>query len=322
LELALLAASLMFSLLLAEAACRVYLYGPLALLPHYGNSVHPLGVSGLVKASQFPRVCFELKPGLDTIYKMVPFRTNSQGLVDREYSVQKPPGTCRVVVLGDSYTMPEGVRQEDAWHTLLEDEFNRSSRGKKYEFINFGVAGYTLDQYLATLEYRALRYSPDHVILGFCVASDIPKIGDKPLAFPYKIKPAEYPYFQSALWKVARRAWKAGTNQWCPKNRKWVWDPGRFDGKALQDSLVRLRQLGAAHGFKVTVVALRRANEHQYEYGVLKQAAARAGLPLIDAGSEFPDAGSRYWIYQDDRHPNAEANHIFARTIGKSFQLD
>lgn len=73
---------------------------------------------------------------------------------------------------------------------------------------------------------------------------------------------------------------------------------------------------------KVTVVALRRANEHQYEYSVLQEAAGRAGLPSIDAGSEFPDAGRRYWIYQDDRHPNAEANHIFARTICKSLQLD
>ena len=45
-----------------------------------------------------------------------------QGLRDQEYDLQKTKNTFRVVVVGDSYTMPAGVSIEDAYHTLLEEE--------------------------------------------------------------------------------------------------------------------------------------------------------------------------------------------------------
>src|SRR4030095_1666555 len=194
LNLLLLAASFAFSLLVAEVTCRLYLFGPLALLPNYGDSAHDMGVSGLIKPSMYPGICFELKPGLNTINKMAPFRTNSYGLADQDYSLQKPPGTYRVVVLGDSYTMPAGVKQADAWHTSLENYFNRNSLGRTYEFINFGVSGYNLAQYIATLEYRALKFSPDHVIVGVCLGNDIPMFGGEVLPFSCLLQPYNRPY--------------------------------------------------------------------------------------------------------------------------------
>jgi len=231
-----------------------------------------------------------------------------------ESSLQKPPGTYRVVVLGDSFTMPAGVEQEDAWHTLLENHYNRDSAGRKYEFINFGVAGYSVDQYLATLEYRALKLSPDHVIVGFCLSNDIPQFGERKLPFPYRIKPMTYPYFHCHIWTLAYLVWsKAVASRMGPRP---------FDCQTLKQELARFRELGQAHGFKVTVVALRRADEYEYRYGLLKEAADAAGLALIDAGSQFPNAGARYWIYQADNHPNAEVNRIFAGTIAKSLRLN
>lgn len=313
-NLLLLAASLLFALLVAEVICRIWLFGPLALLPNYGNSTHDLGVSGLLKPSKYRRICFELKPGLNTMNKMASLRTNPLGLADREYSLQKPPGTYRVVVLGDSFTMPAGVKQADAWHTLLENSFNRNSAGRKYEFINFGVAGYSLDQDLATLEYRALKFSADHVIVGFCLSNDIPVVGQKELPFPYRVKSVTNPYLHCHIWTVAVQAYS--------RIRGRNWEPPDFDREKLKQELVRFRELGETHGFNVTVVALRRADEYEYRYGILKEAADAAGVRLIDAGSEFPDAGRRYWIYEADNHPNAEANRIFAGTIAKSLRLD
>src|SRR4030095_15704464 len=239
LNLALLAASLLFSLLIAEVISRIYLYGPLVLLPSYGNSIHAIGLSGHIKPSTYLRIRWELKPGLNTIYKMVPFRTNSQGLADKEYSVQKPPNTYRVAVLGDSWTMPEGTALEGAWHTLLEDDYNRNSKGKSYEFINFGVDGYNLDQELATLEYRALKFSPDHVILGFCVENDIPKIGARKLPFHYTVKRTEHPYFHWITGKLIVKAWNTTVAPMLNKSsQNSEEDLGKSDRKALKENLL------------------------------------------------------------------------------------
>ncbi|HEY9870418.1 MAG TPA: hypothetical protein V6D08_14735, partial [Candidatus Obscuribacterales bacterium] len=103
---------------------------------------------------------------------------------------------------------------------------------------------------------------------------------------------------------------------------KSYWDPRKTDWKTFKQLLARFRELGTTHGFKVTVVALRRADEDEQRYAALKEATEATGLTLIDAGSEFPDAGRRYWIYEADRHPNAEANLTFARTLAKSLRLD
>ena len=40
-------------------------------------------------------------------------KINSRGLRDREYSLQKPPGTKRILVLGDSYVWGYGVSNEE-----------------------------------------------------------------------------------------------------------------------------------------------------------------------------------------------------------------
>ena len=46
-----------------------------------------------------------VRPGLDANWNGRPFRTNSHGHRSPEVSVEKPPGTYRVVVLGSSNSM-------------------------------------------------------------------------------------------------------------------------------------------------------------------------------------------------------------------------
>jgi hypothetical protein len=65
---------------------------------------------------------------------------------DREHEKQKRRGTYRVVVLGNSYTMPRGVPIGDAYHNVVGRELNAKS-GRNCEFLNFGIGGYSLDNY-------------------------------------------------------------------------------------------------------------------------------------------------------------------------------
>ncbi len=87
--------------------------------------------------------------------------TNSQGLRgSRDYSIQKPAHTTRVVSLGDSFVFGWGVKDNETFSARLE-QFDPN-----LEVLNFGVAGYGLDQIL--LSYRELvrEYQPDVVIVA------------------------------------------------------------------------------------------------------------------------------------------------------------
>ncbi|HEX9945574.1 MAG TPA: GDSL-type esterase/lipase family protein [Thermoanaerobaculia bacterium] len=91
----------------------------------------------------------------------VAVRINSQGFrADREYAPEPPPGTLRIVAVGDSFTFGQGVKLAHAWPSILERRLANA------EVVNLGVPGYGVDQQLLMLESRGLRFRPDLVILG------------------------------------------------------------------------------------------------------------------------------------------------------------
>lgn len=109
---------------------------------------------------------------MDDYFKMKPIKTNSRGLRDKEYPLEKPPGTYRVAVIGDSFTFGDGVNAEEVYHSILEERLNRLSDSLRFEFINFGLAGYDLLNYLGVVEHKAMAYDPDLILIGFCGNND------------------------------------------------------------------------------------------------------------------------------------------------------
>jgi hypothetical protein len=98
------------------------------------------------------------------------FVTNSRGLRDaREFPYHKPPGTLRVLSLGDSHTQGYEVRQDATFSAVLERYLNMHlhARGVKAEVLNAGVSGFSTAEAAAFLEAEGHRYQPDVVVLGF-----------------------------------------------------------------------------------------------------------------------------------------------------------
>ena len=112
--------SFAFSLVVGEVFFRFYDIGWAALSYEKTRGVVRLGNAGVMRPASQPGVRFELKPNLDQNFKLARLQTNSQGLHDQEYSIQKAPGTYRVVVLGDSQTMASGVSRDENYHALIE----------------------------------------------------------------------------------------------------------------------------------------------------------------------------------------------------------
>lgn len=95
-------------------------------------------------------------------------RYNSLGFSDVEHSHEKDPEVFRILVIGDSVADGFGVeRVEDIFPRILEEELRTS--GSKVEVINLGIMGYNTRQEVALLAERGLAYSPDLVLLAYCL---------------------------------------------------------------------------------------------------------------------------------------------------------
>lgn len=109
-----------------------------------------------------------LAAGYDGWFAGVPVRINSLGFRDpREYSLQKPPGTFRIVVIGDSVTFGHGALFETTYPYLLEQRLRQWRPDVRWEVWNLGVPGYNTRQELIYLKEIGRQFAPDLVVVGF-----------------------------------------------------------------------------------------------------------------------------------------------------------
>lgn len=94
-------------------------------------------------------------------------RSNSAGLNSPPVDLAKPEGTVRIVVIGDSRSMAEGVPFEELYSRRLEALLNEAHPETRYEVINGGVSGYSSHQGRVLLEEKLLAYQPDYVTVLF-----------------------------------------------------------------------------------------------------------------------------------------------------------
>jgi len=101
--------------------------------------------------------------------------TNSQGLHDRERPLTKPPGTYRILMLGDSYPEALQVNVETTFWRLLEQRLEACAfrSAKHIDVINLGISGFGTGQALRMLQTRGLAYRPDLVMLAFFPGNDV-----------------------------------------------------------------------------------------------------------------------------------------------------
>jgi hypothetical protein len=116
---------------------------------------------------------------------------NSDGLRDREHSVDHPPNTLRIAVLGDSFAEAMQVNQEETFWAVMEKDLQHCANlgGRQVEVLNFGQAGFGTAQELLALRHRAAKYAPDVVLLTFFTGNDVADNSPALMQFDYN------PYF-------------------------------------------------------------------------------------------------------------------------------
>jgi len=105
---------------------------------------------------------WSLKPGACSVSKAtgrpVEYKINSHGLRGPEIAYDKPAGTSRIVLLGDSHAFGFGVPESYHFASLLEGYL------PGVQVVNLGVNGYGIAQELLYLTREGFKYHPDLVI--------------------------------------------------------------------------------------------------------------------------------------------------------------
>lgn len=95
--------------------------------------------------------------------RKIPFRTNQQGLRDRNYSPYPAKGATRILYLGDSLVWGSGLDESQTIPRRLETELNR--RGGRFEVINGASLSALPEEQFRTLPVLLAAYHPQVVIL-------------------------------------------------------------------------------------------------------------------------------------------------------------
>src|SRR5262245_23641819 len=93
---------------------------------------------------------------------------NDLGYRDVNHSLVKPAGVLRIIVIGDSSAQGTRIKDDRAIFPRVLEATLRA-KGVPAEVQNFGVQGYNTQQEVETLRTKALLYSPDIVILAYCL---------------------------------------------------------------------------------------------------------------------------------------------------------
>jgi hypothetical protein len=121
---------------------------------------------------------YTLIPGMSGTYRKEgsSFVTiNADGFRDIAHAVEKPVGTVRIAVIGDSYVEGLQVSGNESFARYMETTVRTCGifRGAPVEVLKFGVSGYGTAQELLVLREKVWKYSPDVVMLLVTTNNDI-----------------------------------------------------------------------------------------------------------------------------------------------------
>ena len=132
---------------------------------------------------------------------------NSRGLREVEFASEKPPGTRRLLVIGDSFTVAMGIPATDRYTDRLSRALNE--RGARWQVLQLAHPGQEIHHHLRTLETDALALAPDFLLIQWYPNDfEISKEGrERPRTLLPLYRWHVPLYAHSALYTVLDRRW-------------------------------------------------------------------------------------------------------------------
>lgn len=314
-KLVLLVFALLFVTLLLEGILRVAFYHS----KDFSMEMWKYAVQ-LKRPVPNPKLSFAHQPNGHAFLMGVDVQINSQGLRDNEYSLTKPAGVYRVMLLGDSTTFGWGVPLNETSAKILERSLNaqRIPGYDHVEVLNGGVGNYDTVQEVTYYETRGRAFHPDLVILVYFINDPEPVpveregfLIDSSYLIAFSVN-----RFDGVLRRIGTRP------DW---NRYYssLYDDNRPGFQACKAALIDLVSTTKMENTKLLVAILPELHQINGRYPFtaahqkIKDVLATEHAPVLDLIDGLRNHGpeSTLWVTPLDDHPNGKANTLVAAQI-------
>jgi len=271
------------------------------------------------------------RPNVRAVNAGVLYRTNSAGMRGGEVSRRPAPGTYRIALAGDSYTMGHRVPESDTYAARAERLLDEGASGIDYEILNLGISGFQIDQVVRRLEWVGLPQRPHLIVYGWTVndieGPDYRRVGAEERA-TYLALVNRFESSRSALlrlvWPRLVVLWSAfepmsGSyeyelhDNYFENPEAWRWFEWGLDRLA---ALASERDLCALVFLHPVMHQLRLAHPFGPIYDRVAEAARARGLFVAYAHPLFRGrdiAEVRFSVV--DTHPNGEGHRVLAQAL-------
>ena len=294
-----------------------WLKGPSEIAPLDWVRLHE--TDGVVWDDPFQR--FRLRPGADFDYKGAPLGVNALGLRDRETLLEKGDGVRRVAMVGASVLMGSGVAVEETFENRFEDAVSLGVLGDRgpVEFLNFGVAGYRLDQLADVVVERIEVFDPDAVLLVINDLALNPNWSRHVAWLVSEGRDLRYDYLREVVASAGIDADDAP--------RVMVSRLAPYRDQVVRGGLLVAREWCEARGIPLVLLVLAQPSATSTFSGrvegisPLMQELGLRSLDITGAYGEHPDLEA-LWLRPWDRHPTSEGHALMAEGLVEKLQSD
>ncbi|MEA1928652.1 MAG: SGNH/GDSL hydrolase family protein [Candidatus Auribacterota bacterium] len=317
--------SILFVVLLAEGAVRIFGLAP---------GVEKISAKGLVFSTN-PDLRYTLKP--DSILESLNTRINinKDGYRGKAYNFNKSDGeVIRILCLGDSIGLGLYLKDEETFCSQLETRLNNEKLfGKRWEVINFGVPGYNTINEIELLKVKGLKYGPDLVVLQYCFndhgnKSDLDTRLKDALVEHHRLigllmNPALKIISRSKLFLLCAVRFKSLKIDLESKRRWWI--PGNYvyDGDFFVKGLEEFKLLSEEYDFQTLVVLFPyfekkdRFSEYSWSYERVIGQCIEFGTPFINLLDYF-----KKYYPEDKPYPKFHLDKVHPTGYGNSVATD
>jgi len=261
----------------------------------------------------------DFSPSTAQVFKGALRTINSLGLRDREYAVERAPGTFRIALIGSSHDMGAGVNDGETYENLIEDRLNRELGprvGVRFEILNFSHGGFDPVQKLAVFERRVQAFKPD-LVLYVANSQETNWVFSSVDRLVRSGHGGEFPPLLEAL-RLAGLPTEPGPPLALAQRQNPKLSP--LAEKTLISLLSQLRDSASSSGIRAALVLSEIPDDGAKRdpiFDRLDAAGRAAGLPVLDLQGVFAAVGDRssLWITPWDSHTNGIGHRLVAQRL-------
>ncbi len=282
----------------------------------------------------------------------LPVRINRYSQRGADYPLEKARSELRLIVLGDSLTFGQGVRDHETIPAYLAERYRPGysemhggpAAARTPHVINAGVNGWSSWHYMRWTQSRIERFRPDLLVVGLFLGNDSDPVtaGHMAVTVPFESQLRNSALYRFLVETYRQRFWKrieaakrgisvAELEQNLESYRGVVQSDlpleEQLDGWLCNslDYMEQLRDACRTHGVRLACLlipshAMLFVKDAPVVYDFVRLRLADLEIDTIECLDPLRQAGEGVWLAWDSGHLNPQGNCIVARALAEGLE--